>query len=282
MAASGSGTGRRSTAKAGPTTTARTTHPGSTARATKPTQTTKAPGPPEPPKPPEPPNPPKRPKATGAPRAPQRSGAPRASAYHHGDLRNALLAATELLLDEAGLEGFTLREVARRAGVSHGAPAHHFGDVRGLLSAFTGESFARLAAAMAERRAAAAAGGFEQLVATGVAYVDFALGHRARFQLMFRSDRLDPACEPLIAAGDASYGHLVACIAAIAAEDGGRAPPRLLADRAALAWSIVHGFATLALDNQNFAAHTGGSRARALAMIETLLRMARPGFTDAR
>ncbi len=206
----------------------------------------------------------------------------RGSHYHHGDLRNALLAATEQLLDEVGLEGFTLREVARRAGVSHGAPAHHFDDVRGLLSEFTAESFARLASAMAERRAAADADGIEQLIATGVAYVDFALGNRARFQLMFRSDRLDPACESLLGSGDASYGHLAACIAAIAAEDGVGATPQLLADRAALAWSIVHGFATLALDNRNFAAQTGGSRVRALALVEALLRMTRPAFTSAR
>src|SRR5690606_36808708 len=75
--------------------------------------------------------------------------------YHHGDLRRALLAATEELLEAEGIEAFTLREVARRAGVSHGAPAHHFGDVRGLLSEFTAESFAQLSAAMRRRRARA-------------------------------------------------------------------------------------------------------------------------------
>src|SRR5690606_5659937 len=76
-------------------------------------------------------------------------------AYHHGDLRRALLTATEELLEAEGLEGFTLREVARRAGVSHGAPAHHFGDVRGLLSEFTAQSFEQLSATMRRRRARA-------------------------------------------------------------------------------------------------------------------------------
>ena len=64
--------------------------------------------------------------------------------YHHGDLRRALLDATEALLLESGLETFSLRECARRAGVSHGAPAHHFGDVRGLLTAFATVGFERL------------------------------------------------------------------------------------------------------------------------------------------
>lgn len=198
--------------------------------------------------------------------------------YHHGDLRKALLSATELLLTEAGLEGFTLREVARRAGVSHGAPAHHFGDVRGLLTSFTTESFAQLAAAMGARRSSAASEAFDQLVATGVAYVDYALGHRARFQLMFRSDRLDHGDAPLADAAACAYGHLIDCIAAIAREIG--APDHRLAEKTALAWSIVHGFATLMIDNRMFAAQAAGDLSRALLMIEAVLRLSRPAFED--
>ena len=56
------------------------------------------------------------------------------TSYHHGDLKEALLAAAESVLDDHGLQGFTLRECARRAGVSHAAPKHHFGDVRGVLT----------------------------------------------------------------------------------------------------------------------------------------------------
>lgn len=212
-----------------------------------------------------------------APRAASRHNAP---AYHHGDLRNALLAATESLLTEAGLEGFTLREVARRARVSHGAPAHHFGDVRGLLSEFTAESFAQMADAMATRRAASAPAAFEQLVATGVAYVDYALSHRARFQLMFRSDRLDPGNPNLIEAGSRSYGHLRDCIKALAHENG--APADRLAEPTALAWSMVHGFATLMVENERFAAQAGGDHGRALAMVEAMLALSRPAFVKRR
>src|SRR5688572_23464088 len=119
-----------------------------------------------------------------------------AGSYHHGELKSALLDAAASVLADHGVEGFTLRECARRAGVSHGAPAHHFGDVRGLLTALTAESFAQLEALMLEYRARAADDAYAQFAATGLAYVDYALAHRARFQLMFRSDRLtfgDPA-----------------------------------------------------------------------------------------
>jgi AcrR family transcriptional regulator len=198
------------------------------------------------------------------------------AAYHHGDLRQALLQATEALLESSGLEGFTLREVARRAGVSHGAPAHHFGDLRGLLSEFTAQSFDAMAAAMARHRERAGSDAFEQLVASGLGYVEYALAHRARFQLMFRSDRLDWSCEPLIAAGARAYGHLVECTTRIASEAGAR--DDTLGQKTALAWSIVHGFATLLIDNRKFAEPVRGDTARALAMLRDMLELSRPAF----
>jgi AcrR family transcriptional regulator len=200
-----------------------------------------------------------------------------ASAYHHGDLHRALLAATEALVETAGVEGFTLREVARRAGVSHGAPAHHFGDVRGLLSEFTAESFAQLAAAMRQRRERAGTASFDQLVATGVGYVDYALAHRARFQLMFRSERLDRSRASLAAAGAEAYGQLAECIAGVSREAG--ASPALDDEKVALAWSIVHGFATLMIDNTKFAQRVGGrSAARAIEVLARLIEASRPAF----
>ena len=198
------------------------------------------------------------------------------SAYHHGDLRKALLQATEELLESSGLEGFTLREVARRVGVSHGAPAHHFGDLRGLLSEFTAQSYEDMAAAMLSQRERADADAFEQLVATGVAYVEYALAHRARFQLMFRSDRLDWTRESLVEAGAKTYGHLVECTTRVASEAG--TPDRLVRQKIALAWSIVHGFATLLIDNRKFAEQVQGDAARALAMLRDMLDLSRPTF----
>ena len=68
--------------------------------------------------------------------------------YHHGALRPALLAAAEAVIAERGVDGFSLRETARRAGVSPAAPAHHFGDARGLLTALATEAFRRFGDAL--------------------------------------------------------------------------------------------------------------------------------------
>ena len=81
--------------------------------------------------------------------------------YHHGALRAALIEAAEALLREDGIESFSLRECARRAGVSHAAPAHHFGDARGLLTACAAAGFNQLADAMERDAAAAGQGPFQ-------------------------------------------------------------------------------------------------------------------------
>src|SRR5262245_53180879 len=118
----------------------------------------------------------------------RRAAAPEPPAYHHGDLRAALVAAAEAILREQGVEAFTLRECARRAGVSHAAPAHHFGDARGLLSACAAAGFERLADSIEKSvvRAGPGADAVARLRAGSLAYIEFALHHRALFQLMFR------------------------------------------------------------------------------------------------
>jgi AcrR family transcriptional regulator len=178
-----------------------------------------------------------------------RAGSARESvdSYHHGQLRTALLDAAEAMLAEGGLEAFTLRECARRAGVSHAAPAHHFGDARGLLSACAASGFVRLADTM-ERYAARAAGPVEAVRGVGQAYVDFALHHRALFQLMFRRDRLDPDHAELKVAGKRTGDLLRRVIdALIVARD---LPAEERGRRILLAWSLVHGYATLVLEDQ--------------------------------
>jgi len=77
--------------------------------------------------------------------------------YHHNDLAAELLRAAEVELLEKGVERFSLRAVAKRAGVSHGAPAHHFKDVTGLLSAIAAVGYERLVATQVERQALAVA-----------------------------------------------------------------------------------------------------------------------------
>jgi len=195
--------------------------------------------------------------------------------YHHGALREALLEAAEAVLLEHGVEGFTLRECARRAGVSHGAPAHHFGDARGLLSEFSASSFERLDALMIDYRRRAGPDAYAQFAATGLAYVDFALANRARFQLMFRSDRLDYENERLSKAGSQVYRHLVETVTALQPAAQRDRMPR---EHVTMAWSLVHGIATLMLDNRTFSDLVGGSPRHAHRMMEELLVHARALF----
>ncbi|WP_372622898.1 TetR/AcrR family transcriptional regulator [Falsiroseomonas sp.] len=163
--------------------------------------------------------------------------------HHHGALRDALLAAVAEIVLEAGPEAVTLRECARRAGVSHSAAAPHFGDKRGLLTAFAAEGGRRLAAAMEAALAALpeAAGAAERLAATGRGYIAFARANPAHFRLMFRAeliDRADPAWQE--AAGQ-PFMLLSEAMAALAPALDARARRA----RLALAWAAVHGFCTL-------------------------------------
>jgi AcrR family transcriptional regulator len=163
------------------------------------------------------------------------------------DLPAALLEATENILREHGLDKFTLREAARRAGVSHGAPAFHFGDVSGLLTAFAAQAFAEMTALMVRYRLAAAKDPRSQLVATGCAYIDYAIAHRPQFQLMFRRDRIREDDPRYVEASKQAFLQLEETMRPFlkgAVDDGERA------QRLTLAWSAVHGFATLVLENR--------------------------------
>jgi AcrR family transcriptional regulator len=171
-----------------------------------------------------------------------------APSYHHGNLREALLNAAESLLLEQGADAFTLRECARRAGVSHAAPAHHFGDARGLLTAFATVGFERMAALMQRYRDAAPEQPSHRLVAVGRAYIDFAIAHRAHFQLMFATDRLDAADPALQQAAQRTGDMLRSAMAEVMAER--QLPEHTLPPRLLLAWSAVHGYATLVIEGQ--------------------------------
>jgi AcrR family transcriptional regulator len=103
--------------------------------------------------------------------------------YHHGDLPRALLDAAIQAILEVGPAAVSLRDLARRTGVSHAAPTHHFGDKAGLLTAVAADGFGRLAATL--RETYEATGSFLEV---GVAYVGFAVTHRAHFEVMFRPE----------------------------------------------------------------------------------------------
>ena len=106
--------------------------------------------------------------------------------YHHGDLRRALLNAASSLAEERGIDGFTLREVARRAGVSHAAPYHHFADKTALVEGLAVETYLRLAETMKNACEQTEGSASDRLGAIGISYVRFALAHPAHFRLLTR------------------------------------------------------------------------------------------------
>src|SRR5262245_30775541 len=107
-------------------------------------------------------------------------------AYHHGDLREALVTAATALLEEQGLSGFTLRQCARRAGVSHAAPAHHFAAADDLLAEIAARGFERFVARLGKAADQVEGPPLARLEAMGHAYVAFAIANPAVYGLMFR------------------------------------------------------------------------------------------------
>jgi AcrR family transcriptional regulator len=177
--------------------------------------------------------------------------------YHHGDLKEALLTAAESVLDDSGLHGFTLRECARRAGVSHAAPKHHFGDVRGLLTEVAARGFQQLTRRLKTKLRAAGDDLDAQFVATAEAYVGFAEAHPEHFRIMFRSDLVDMQSPSLMSAALATFTEMTNVIRRqrgepeIGAEslDACMTSAQLIND-ILIGWSHIHGYAHLKLEGQ--------------------------------
>lgn len=177
--------------------------------------------------------------------------------YHHGDLRGAILEAAAAAVDRDGVAALSLRALAHEVGVSHTAPRHHFGDKRGIVTALAAQGYEALTAELGQ---ASSCGTFLDV---GVAYVGWAVTHPAHYQVMFRPELVDGS-DP--AHAEALNGLRRALVDSLragrpgtdrtdrtdpgdrtdhpgdAAADGDGIPVLGLA-----AWSIVHGFVTLAL-----------------------------------
>lgn len=152
--------------------------------------------------------------------------------YHHGNLRSEMLRQAEALIAADGPSALSLREVARRVGVSHAAATHHFGDKAGLLTALAVDGLEGLAGALTAARG-------EGFLEVGVAYVRFAVDRPGAFAVMFDQDlvhRDDPA---LVAARAAAGESLHGGAPEILAPDADRVSGALAA------WSLVHGLASL-------------------------------------
>ncbi|MFB8082632.1 TetR/AcrR family transcriptional regulator [Streptomyces sp. NPDC056013] len=153
------------------------------------------------------------------------------SSYHHGGLRQAVLDAALDVIAAEGPGALSLRDLARRAGVSHAAPAHHFKDRTGLLTALATEGYGLLAEALAAA---------PELRERGVRYVRFAIEHPAHFQVMFQPDLLRADDPDLLAAKERASAELRAGVAELTDVPDARTA-------GIAAWSLAHGFATLLL-----------------------------------
>ena len=199
------------------------------------------------------------------------------SSYHHGTLRQALIDATESLLAERGLDGFSLREVARRSGVSPAAPAHHFGDAQGLLTAVATLAFDGLTEALQAGNARGGDDAVARMREQGVGYVGFALRYPGRFRLMFGPCNQD----------DEGLGRS-ARVAFEVLEDGVRGlfgvPPGQVLEPSQTAallsiWSAVHGFAHLLIGGQlDKPAGDVGRQAFAASMVGPMLQLQLDGL----
>jgi AcrR family transcriptional regulator len=168
------------------------------------------------------------------------------SGYHHGDLRRTLIDVSVEVIDQHGVDALNLRALATRAGVSSGAPYHHFADRAELLATIAEEGFQRLEAAMIGSRVGAPDAAGERLAAMGQAYVQFAITHPGHFRVMFRGDARPATTPALNTASQQAFGLLHKVI-----EDCQRAGVAPAGDPQPLvltAWSLVHGLATLGVD----------------------------------
>lgn len=164
--------------------------------------------------------------------------------YHHGDLRASLIAAAVELIREEGESALTLRQVARRAGVSHAAPYRHFKDRAALVSAVASEGFRRLATALQEA-AVDLPPGPKSLTALGVAYVQFALDHPGHFRVMFSSEARS---EETATSSRGAFAQLSQVLEAGQAAQLFR--PDKTETKTLTAWCLVHGLAMLLNDGR--------------------------------
>src|SRR6516165_6958784 len=168
----------------------------------------------------------------------------RAKPYHHGHLREALLEAAIRLIAEVGPTAFTLREVARRAGVSHNAPYRHFHDRDDLMAAVAVQGFRELIRAMTEA-AAGKSDALDRLKHAGLGYVTFALRRPEHFTVMFDAPISRRKHPDSAVASEEAFVTLLGFVKSC--QEAGQLVSGDLREMALLAWTMVHGIAKLAI-----------------------------------
>ncbi len=167
--------------------------------------------------------------------------------YHHGYLKDALILAGRQILQEEGVRALTMREAARRAGVSHAAPAHHFASIGVFLAEIAARGFDDFTRTLDDARADCGSRSVaEQLCAMGRNYVRFALAHRAVFRLMFDRDTHTTPTEALEESASRAYQRLVNAVRDLAPD----LDETELSHRVDAIWALVHGFSHLLLEGK--------------------------------
>ncbi len=202
---------------------------------------------------------------------------PKLKSYHHGDLRAALIDSAGIELELHGLEAFSMRGVAKRAGVSHAAPAHHFEDTNGLLTALAAQGFKDFVAAQIKREKKAANDPHSQLIASGLAYIEFAINKPALYRLMFSSKRPDHSNDELLTPSKAAFQKLVRQTYELTGIDPNEDGVAML-DVLAI-WSMVHGLADL-LNADRLKPLLGLSKAKREAALVHIIERALPDTTS--
>ena len=192
---------------------------------------------------------------------------PRKSAFHHGNLRQALTEVALGLLDEAGPDAITIREVARRSRVSHAAPVNHFKDRRTLLTEVAVHLFGQLSDAIQESIGSVASSRGKRIRAFADSLIKFGLSHPERYRMLWRRDLVDNSDPRLAEAMDGIYDALVGEIERLVT-----AHPIDPHTMAIGLWSTAHGYIALRLDG-NFepAIDAVSGKSRQNAVIEAYL-----------
>jgi AcrR family transcriptional regulator len=187
--------------------------------------------------------------------------------YHHGDLRTAAVAATVAEVEHVGVSAASMRRIARRAGVTHAALAHHFADKTGLFTAVAAEGFRRMAATIGP-----AASGELGFAPGGAEYVKFALENRGFYEVLFRPHlchQNDPDLEQARAeAFDILYGSARRSLTST--RDPETVTDADVASLVIVGWSISHGYAAL-LASGNLADRPSGDIPHGVELLASLL-----------
>ncbi len=167
--------------------------------------------------------------------------------YHHGDLRNALIEATLTLIAEKGVNAFTIREIAKRAGVSHAAPYRHFKDKEAILFAVAKEGFDMMVAETKKRSEKYPDDPFARYSISGISYIDFAISHPSHYRVMFSSgENISTFPDELKISSTESFKLLIDTIRECQEKNIIKEGDTY--EFALASWAIVHGYAKLYID----------------------------------